>query len=132
MKLKIPLLCGTSSTMILNVFLQLYTYQSSIEMSALSLTYLSRSLDDRWGTKDDRVPIFLYPTLFSAFRRASTNLKSVHSIALSSVCLSFSLPASTTVLQSKMHVRNITMIITASQPLFTDFVHFVLSVIRRC
>ena len=37
------------------------------------LTHSSRSVNDRWGIKDDRATTFLHSSLSSAFRRASHN-----------------------------------------------------------
>ena len=62
------------------------------------LTYLSLSLVDRWGTKDDRATTVLHSSLFSAFRRASPNFNPVHSVTLSShlfFCLPLLLPPCT-------------------------------------
>ena len=55
-----------------------------------SLTHSSRSLNDRWDIKDDRVTTF-----FHCFRRASPNPNTAHSDILSShlfFCLPFLLP----------------------------------------
>ena len=59
------------------------------------ITHSSRSLNGRWGIKDDRTTPFLYSSLSSAFRRASSNPNPVHSDIYYlpipfSVCLSFS------------------------------------------
>ena len=44
-----------------------------------ALTHSSRSLNDRWGIKDDRATTFLHSSLPSAFGRASPNHNPVHS-----------------------------------------------------
>ena len=62
------------------------------------LTYLSLSLVDRWGTKDDQATTVLHSSLFSAFRRTSPSFNPVHSVTLSShlfVCLPLLLPPCT-------------------------------------
>ena len=56
--------------------------------NSLSLTHLSRSLNDRWGIKDDRATTFLHSSLPSAFRRVSPNPNPVHSDIFSSLFLS--------------------------------------------
>ena len=64
----------------------------------LSPTHSSRSLNDRWGFKDNRITTFLHSSLSSAFRRASSNPNLVHSDMLSShlfSCLPFLLPPCT-------------------------------------
>ena len=43
------------------------------------LTQSSRSLNDRWGIKDNRATTFLHSSLFSGFQRASSNPNPVHS-----------------------------------------------------
>ena len=63
--------------------------------NAHSLTHSSRSLNDRWGIKDNRTTTFLHSSLSSAFQRASSSLNPVHSDILSSylfLCLPFLLP----------------------------------------
>ena len=60
-----------------------------------SLTHSSRSLNDRWGIKEDRATTFLHSSLSSAFRRVSPNPNRVHSDIFSFhlfFCLPFLLP----------------------------------------
>ena len=47
-------------------------------------THSYRSLNDRWGIKNDRATIFLHSSLSTAFRGASSNLNPVHCDILSS------------------------------------------------
>ena len=81
------------SSQLLNVFLSAsHTRQFSITHS---LNLSSRSLNDRWGIKDDRSTTSLHFSLSTAFRRASPNPNPVHSDILSShlfFCLLFLLP----------------------------------------
>ena len=49
-----------------------------------SLSYLSRSLADRWGTTVDFTTSFLHPSRFSAFRSSIFHSRPVHSLMLSS------------------------------------------------
>ena len=59
--------------------------------NAHSLTRSSRSLNDRWGIKDNPATTFLHSSLSSAFQRASSNPNRVHCDMLSSY-LFFCLP----------------------------------------
>ena len=63
--------------------------------SYLILSYLSRSLVDRWGTTVDFSTNFLHSSRFSAFRSVMFHSRPVHSLMLSShrfLCLSLRLP----------------------------------------
>ena len=68
----------------------------SLSMSLfLFLSYLSRSLADRWGTTVDFTTSFLHSSRFSAFRSVMFHGRSVHSLMLSShrfLCLPLRLP----------------------------------------
>ena len=73
-------------------------YCLELSFDTHSLTHSSRSLNDRWGIKDDRATTFLHSFPSSAFRKASPNPNSGHSdnyinyLPISfSACLSFSL-----------------------------------------
>ena len=64
----------------------------------LTYSYSLRSLNDRWGIKDDWATTFLHSSLSSAFRRAPPNPNPVHYDILSFhlfFCLSLLLPPST-------------------------------------
>ena len=66
--------------------------------NAHSITRSSRSLNDRWGFKDNRATTFHHSSLSSAFQMASSNPYPVHSDILSShlfFCLPFLLPPCT-------------------------------------
>ena len=52
--------------------------------SYLILSYLSRSLADRWGTTVDFTTSFLHSSRFSAFRSMIFHSRPVHSLMLSS------------------------------------------------
>ena len=59
------------------------------------LSYLSRSLADRWGTTVDFTTSFLHSSRFSAFRSVMFHGRPVHSLMLSShrfLCLPLRLP----------------------------------------
>ena len=61
----------------------------------LILSYLSRSLADRWGTAVDFTTSFLHSSRFSAFRSVMFHGRPVHSLMLSShrfLCLPLRLP----------------------------------------
>ena len=61
----------------------------------LILSYLSRSLADRWGTTVDFTTSFLHSSRFSAFRSVMFHGRPVHSLMLSShrfLCLPLRLP----------------------------------------
>ena len=60
--------------------------------SYLILSYLSRSMDDRWGTTEDFTTSFLHSLRFSIFRSSIFHFWPVHSLMLSSP--SFPLSAS--------------------------------------
>ena len=64
-------------------------------LSYLILSYLSRSLADRWGTTVDFTTSFLHSSRFSAFRSMMFHSRPVHSLMLSShrfLCLPLRLP----------------------------------------
>ena len=66
--------------------------------NAHSLTQSSRSLNDRWGIKDNRATTFRHSSLSSAFQRASSKPNPVHSDILYSYlffCVPFLLPPCT-------------------------------------
>ena len=66
-----------------NSFLKVYG-KSLILSSYLILSYLSRSLADRWGTNVDFTTSFLHSSRFSAFSSKMFHSRPVHSLMLSS------------------------------------------------
>ena len=63
------------------------------EKNSLSLNHSSRSLNDRWGIKDDWVTTFLHSSLFEGLHPTLILSILVYCLSFSfSVCLSFSLP----------------------------------------
>ena len=70
-------------------------FRSTQNNSLLILSYLSRSLADRWGTTVDFTTSFLHSSRFSAFRSVMFPSRPVHSLMLSShrfLCLPLRLP----------------------------------------
>ena len=68
---------------------------TGIFLSCRILSYLSRSLADRWGTTVDFTTSFLHSSPFSACRRMVIHWRPVHSFMLSShrfLCLPLGLP----------------------------------------
>ena len=81
-----------------------------------SLTHSSRSrsLNDRWCIKDDRVTTFLHSSMSSAFRWASTNHNPVHSAMMTSL---YSKPA---LIASNLSIIPFTCLLTFTPRQYID------------
>ena len=82
----------------ISVFMSCYICSALSQFLCLAiffLSYLSRSLADRWGTTVDFTTSFLHSSRFSAFRSVMFHGRPVHSLMLSShrfLCLPLRLP----------------------------------------
>ena len=71
------------------------TYRNAQAKRTSFLSYLSRSLADRWGTTVNFTTSFLHSSWFSAFRSSIFHSRPVHSLMLSAhrfLCLPLRLP----------------------------------------
>ena len=74
---------------------ELYIVSTFVIIILLILSYLSRSLADRWVTTVDFITRFLHSSRFSPFRSMMFHSRPVHSLMLSShrfLCLPLRLP----------------------------------------